>query len=513
MRDAKRLWMLIIFGPAGMVALALILFLVALLPIAAVKTSNDNNDEVQSAGNVVTRFANDKVPKEYQEWVIKAGRICKEAPPQLIAAQIDQESGWNPRAHNDSSGADGLSQFTPDTWKTRGKDDDGNGKISPYDAGDAIMAQGRFDCALAKQVQSMMNGTFTEYCKKQDSDAQAMPPPKAGEIHGREVFEYMLAAYNAGPCRVAAWRGIPPFPETQNYVVEITQKMAEYAVIVDNGQTTADIEAVISIATQQIGKPYTQGTQGPNDGFDCSGLVQYSFDKGTKGDVRLPRTTFDQVNEGAAIDPSGIRRGDLIFFGFKGPHDHVGIYLGDNKMVHADNPQKGIKIEDIGPGSGPYANTSSHPWTVRRIISLVAPADGGTAGKARYVLPVSDYALGAAFGQAGPHWAHNHTGQDFVVPTGTEVRAVTAGTVITSGWNTSYGWQIVIRLPDGSYNQYAHLSQRLVNAGDKVTTGQPIGRSGATGNVTGPHLHFEYRTSTGAAHDPIPWLRSHGLKP
>jgi murein DD-endopeptidase MepM/ murein hydrolase activator NlpD len=106
-----------------------------------------------------------------------------------------------------------------------------------------------------------------------------------------------------------------------------------------------------------------------------------------------------------------------------------------------------------------------------------------------------------------------HTGVDFVVPTGTSLKAVGAGTVVSAGWGGAYGNQVVVQLEDGKYAQYAHLSSLSVSAGQTVTAGQQVGLSGATGNVTGPHLHFEIRTTPdyGSDVDPVAYLRSHGV--
>ncbi|NED86067.1 M23 family metallopeptidase, partial [Streptomyces sp. SID11233] len=65
----------------------------------------------------------------------------------------------------------------------------------------------------------------------------------------------------------------------------------------------------------------------------------------------------------------------------------------------------------------------------------------------------------------------------------------------------SYGYQVVLHHADGRYSQYAHLSALNVRAGQHVAEGQRIARSGATGNVTGPHLHFEVRTGPGFGSD------------
>ncbi|WJV44880.1 transglycosylase family protein [Streptomyces flavofungini] len=128
--------------------------------------------------------------------------------------------------------------------------------------------------------------------------------------------------------------------------------------------------------------------------------------------------------------------------------------------------------------------------------------------------PVSG-SIGTAYRASGSSWSKGyHTGVDFPVPTGTSVKAVASGTVVSSGWGGSYGYQVVIRHTDGKYSQYAHLSALTVKAGQKVGPGQRIGRSGSTGNSTGPHLHFEIRTGPGfgADVDPLAYLRARGVR-
>jgi murein DD-endopeptidase MepM/ murein hydrolase activator NlpD len=90
---------------------------------------------------------------------------------------------------------------------------------------------------------------------------------------------------------------------------------------------------------------------------------------------------------------------------------------------------------------------------------------------------------------------------------------VGSGTVVEAGWGGSYGNQIVIKMADGMYTMYGHLSSIGVSVGQTVTPGQQIGLSGATGNVTGPHLHFEARTTAeyGSDVDPVAYLRKHGV--
>jgi murein DD-endopeptidase MepM/ murein hydrolase activator NlpD len=92
------------------------------------------------------------------------------------------------------------------------------------------------------------------------------------------------------------------------------------------------------------------------------------------------------------------------------------------------------------------------------------------------------------------------------------VHSVAAGTVVSAGWDGSYGNDVIIRHADGRYTLYGHLTRPLVSAGQTVAKGEAIGVSGATGNVTGPHLHFEVRTTPeyGSDIDPLTYLRTHG---
>ncbi|NLU70629.1 LysM peptidoglycan-binding domain-containing M23 family metallopeptidase [Streptomyces sp. HNM0574] len=129
--------------------------------------------------------------------------------------------------------------------------------------------------------------------------------------------------------------------------------------------------------------------------------------------------------------------------------------------------------------------------------------------------PVSGVGPGTAYRVSGGNWSSGyHTGVDFPVATGTSVRAVGGGRVVSAGWADAYGYQVVLRHDDGKYSQYAHLSAISVSAGQSVNSGQRLGRSGATGNVTGPHLHFEIRTGPGYGTDinPLAYLRARGVR-
>ncbi|MGW6548244.1 transglycosylase family protein [Streptomyces massasporeus] len=141
-------------------------------------------------------------------------------------------------------------------------------------------------------------------------------------------------------------------------------------------------------------------------------------------------------------------------------------------------------------------------------------ADRSTATRQGLVAPVGA-SLGTPYRKAGSSWSKGyHTGIDFPVPTGTSVKSVAAGSVVSAGWGGSFGYQVVVRHADGRYSQYAHLSAISVRDGQSVSAGQRIGRSGSTGNSSGPHLHFEVRTGPGFGSDvdPVAYLRAGGVR-
>ncbi len=98
-------------------------------------------------------------------------------------------------------------------------------------------------------------------------------------------------------------------------------------------------------ALKMVGKPYRFGGSTPAKGFDCSGLVQYSF---RQAGVALPRDTEQQLRASASIRVSSLRRGDLVFFneGWR-RNSHVGIYLGSGKFVHAPSSGGHVRTESL----------------------------------------------------------------------------------------------------------------------------------------------------------------------
>ncbi|MFB7905154.1 M23 family metallopeptidase [Kitasatospora sp. NPDC059146] len=131
--------------------------------------------------------------------------------------------------------------------------------------------------------------------------------------------------------------------------------------------------------------------------------------------------------------------------------------------------------------------------------------------KPKVVMPVARHGLGELFGASGEHWARRHTGIDFPVDGGSEVYAVTDGTLRTQ-WNPFYGYMSMLKMPDGTEAWYCHLRSYKVRKGP-VKQGDVIAFVGSSGNSTGPHLHFEIRPKDSGPIDPLPWFLANGLDP
>ncbi|MEU7510639.1 transglycosylase family protein [Streptomyces sp. NPDC042898] len=163
------------------------------------------------------------------------------------------------------------------------------------------------------------------------------------------------------------------------------------------------------------------------------------------------------------------------------------------------------------PQSKPKPKPAAKTKPVHRPAPKTRPA--AAPDEDRYSAPISAD-IGTRYGTRGSSWSSGyHTGVDFPVPTGTSVKAVADARVVSAGWGGAYGYQVVLRHEDGRYSQYAHLSALTVREGQKVQGGQRIGRSGSTGNSSGPHLHFEVRTGPGYGSDidPLAYLRARGV--
>ncbi|MDN3270723.1 M23 family metallopeptidase [Streptomyces sp. MA15] len=196
---------------------------------------------------------------------------------------------------------------------------------------------------------------------------------------------------------------------------------------------------------------------------------------------------------------------------------HPGLKLSlGGKAVAESAPRQSTSPQASKPAAPKAEKPAEKPAQQPAQKSSEESASDGasTQTTSAYSSPVPGGGVGTAYKVAGSMWSSGyHTGVDFSIPTGTSLKAVGAGTVVSAGWGGAYGNQVVIKLNDGHYAQYAHLSSLSVSTGQTVSAGQQVGLSGATGNVTGPHLHFEIRTGPdyGSDVDPVSYLRSKGV--
>jgi cell wall-associated NlpC family hydrolase len=98
-----------------------------------------------------------------------------------------------------------------------------------------------------------------------------------------------------------------------------------------------------SVAVGQVGVPYRYGGSSPA-GFDCSGLVYYSY---ASAGISIPRTTSGQWAQMSTVKNTEMRAGDLLFFEISGKMSHVGLYLGDGRFVHAPSSGRAVSIESL----------------------------------------------------------------------------------------------------------------------------------------------------------------------
>ena len=132
------------------------------------------------------------VPTEYADVIREASERCQSVPLDVFAAQLHAESSWDPLATS-PAGAQGIAQFMPATWEQYGIDADGDGTADVWNPIDAIHSAAELNCVNRKLV-----------------------APVAGK-----KLPNTLAAYNAGHGAVHKYNGVPPFPETENYVAKI----------------------------------------------------------------------------------------------------------------------------------------------------------------------------------------------------------------------------------------------------------------------------------------------------
>ncbi len=303
----------------GGAAVGLCMGFVTLLVVGVYVVGGNLMGGVASAGRGLSKGA---VPAAYQGLVQKWGNLCPQLTPALLAAQLYQESGWNPKIVS-SANAQGIAQFIPGTWAIYGIDANGDGKRDVWDPNDAIPSAASYDCQLAKDVKNVPGN----------------------------VSDNMLAAYNAGAYRVIKAGGVPGISETQNYVQRINSLAKSFAAPVGRIDPTQQAAGAIDFAQKKLGTPYLWGGEGTAEQggrFDCSGLTQAAY--ATVG-ITLPRVANDQYNAGPHPSRDQLLPGDLVFFSTdlsdsRAIH-HVGIYVGGGYMIDAPRTGAVIRFDPI----------------------------------------------------------------------------------------------------------------------------------------------------------------------
>ncbi|WP_286254338.1 NlpC/P60 family protein [Streptomyces graminofaciens] len=267
-------------------------------------------------------LAKGSVPAAYSALVQKWGNLCKAINPALLAAQLYQESGFNPKAQSPAA-AQGIAQFIPGTWATHGLDGDGDGDRDVWDPNDAIPSAASYDCKLASYVKDVPGD------------------PTAN----------MLASYNAGAYAVIKYGGVPPYKETQNYVKTITTLSESFAAPTTRVDPSEQAAAAISYAQKKLGTPYLWGGNGTADQggrFDCSGLTKAAYES---VGITLPRVANDQYNAGPHPSRDELLPGDLVFFSDDLTNSrairHVGIYVGGGYMIDAPRTGAVIRFDPV----------------------------------------------------------------------------------------------------------------------------------------------------------------------
>jgi cell wall-associated NlpC family hydrolase len=309
----RKAW--ILAGVAISSALAFVMLLVIGVYLVA-------GNVVNGLGGGAKALAKGSVPAAYEPLVRQWGNLCPAISPALLAAQLYQESGFNPRAQSHAA-AQGIAQFIPGTWASHGIDGDGDGDRDVWDPADAIPSAASYDCELASYVKKV----------------------------GGNPTENMLAAYNAGAYAVIKYGGVPPYSETQNYVKRITTLSESFAAPVGRVDPSQQAAGAIEYAQKKLGTLYLWGGTGtPEQGgrFDCSGLTQAAY---ASVGIKLPRVANDQYNAGPHPARDELLPGDLVFFSDDLTNSrairHVGIYVGGGYMIDAPRTGAVIRFDPI----------------------------------------------------------------------------------------------------------------------------------------------------------------------
>ena len=177
-----------------------------------------------------------------------------------------------------------------------------------------------------------------------DTDSEIL-----GRIHEGETYDFLSRA-GGGWIKIL-------YGEKDGYAYVPGNAVVAYTIPEAEKVENSLRQQVVNYAVRFVGNPYRWGGTNPNTGADCSGFVQYVMEHAAG--IHLDRTSREQSAEGLAVSSTAMQPGDLLFYASGSTIDHVAMYIGGGKIVHAANRRSGIKISTWN-----YRK----PVTIRRVI-------------------------------------------------------------------------------------------------------------------------------------------------
>ena len=324
---------------------------------------------------------------------------------------------------------------------------------------------------------------------------------------------------------------------------------------VDTSSLSGDVKKVVDFAASKIGCPYVWGGEGAplteeivsrykgsdhditsndganggykawigKEGYDCSGLMQAAYKYIGKDIGRDTNAQLASPN-GTEISVSEVQPGDLVFFGSRSNNHHVGMAIGNGKMIEAPSSGKTVRVSDIrkdafaakrflnGGTGGPYSKLKTK--VKAKYNDMIDKAIGGPAdsffSKTLNGNVTSDFGFRNTRGSIG----RNHTGIDIGAKQGQDIKSPIGGQVVgkvPTQKSNGYGNLLQIKDDEGAVHYFGHMENpSALKPGDKVKPGDKLGNVGNTGNSTGSHLHYEVKQN-GISVDPNKYLAKKGI--